>query len=292
MSRPRPIISGTTYIVTRRTTQRQFLLKPTALTMQIFKYCVGLAALLTGVRVHAICVLSNHWHAVVTDVEGHIPAFARFVHKYVAKAVNASLGRFENLWSSERVSYVRLEDADAVMRKMAYTVLNPVSARLVRTRSKWPGVMGYLPEHTEVVMRPAVFFRENGSTPKSVELQFVPPPCAMNDVDAFYGELEEQLDSEEKRLRDEAGGDFLGVRTIMQQDVYDTPTSFDKRRGVSPRVATRNKWLRIEALQRLKAFVDHYRQAYLAWRAGDRDVEFPVGTYGLRVWAGVKCSTA
>ena len=39
------------------------------------------------------------------------------------------------------------------------------------------------------------------------------------------------------------------------------------------------KWARIEALQALKTFLTRYAQARLAWLAGDRDIEFPPGTY-------------
>ena len=49
----------------------------------------------------------------------------------------------------------------------------------------------------------------------------------------------------------------LGVKAILAQDVYDSPASVEERRGLSPRVAARNKWARIEALRRVKEFVDH-----------------------------------
>ena len=53
-----------------------------------------------------------------------------------------------------------------------------------------------------------------------------------------------------------------------------------------------SKWARIEALERLRTFIAGYREAWLQWRAGDRGVVFPCGTYGLRVYAGVCCAQA
>ena len=53
-----------------------------------------------------------------------------------------------------------------------------------------------------------------------------------------------------------------------------------------------NKWARIEALGRLRSFIAGYRDAWLAWRAGERGVVFPFGTYGLRLYAGVCCAQA
>ena len=59
---------------------------------------------------------------------------------------------------------------------------------------------------------------------------------------------------------------------------------------MSPRVATRNRWARIEALFRLKAFADQYRDAWQRNRAGQRDAVFPAHTYWLRVYASVTCA--
>jgi len=57
-------------------------------------------------------------------------------------------------------------------------------------------------------------------------------------------------------------------------------------------VAGGNKWARIEALARLRSFLAGYRDAWLQWRAGERGVVRPVGTYALRVYAGVCCAQA
>lgn len=62
MTVPRCILPGTTYLVTRRCAQRQFLLRPSAETTAIFRYVLALAVHRFGVQLHAACVLSNHFH--------------------------------------------------------------------------------------------------------------------------------------------------------------------------------------------------------------------------------------
>ncbi len=131
MSAPRQIIPGSAVFVTRRCTQRQFLLRPSELTNQIFAYCLALAAAQTGVAVHAFCVLSDHWHGILSDPEGRAPEFLEIAHKLMAKCINASLGRWENLWSSEQPSIVCLEDDEALLEKIVYTLCNPTAAGLV-----------------------------------------------------------------------------------------------------------------------------------------------------------------
>ncbi len=224
--------------MSRRCTQRQFLLKPTPLTTQIFMYVLAIAAERTGVLVHAACVLSNHWHAVVTDPEGRLPEFTAYVHKYVAKAVNASLGRWENLWATEQPSIVRLEGADDVIDKMLYTLLNPVTASLVKNADKWPGLWGYREEIK--VNQPNVFFRPEGPLPDSVILRFVPPPTAENHEGKrdFYSAFEHQLHERQQILHTDharTGKTYLGKLGILRQNVCDSPRSVEPRRRMSPR---------------------------------------------------------
>ena len=136
---PREILPGTPYLVTRRCTQRQFLLRPSRATNQVFTYCLVVASARFGILMHGYAVLSNHYHLVLTDVHGNLPLFMGWLNKHVAKAINARLGRWENLFDSGKYSAVALEDQGAVRDKLAYTLANPVDAGLVEKARQWPG---------------------------------------------------------------------------------------------------------------------------------------------------------
>ena len=97
MTAPRQLLPGSMYMVTRRCAQRQFLLSPSALVNQVFLYCMACAIECSGVQVIAFVCMSNHWHAIVQDVEGRLPDFMACLNRLVGKCVNASLGRFESL---------------------------------------------------------------------------------------------------------------------------------------------------------------------------------------------------
>jgi len=108
MSLPRQVLPGQFYMITRRCTQRQFLLRPDAATNNAFTYCLIDAAQRFQMEVLLPCAMSNHYHVVVFDRRARYPEFVEHFHKMLARSQNALRGRWENFWSSEQVSVVRL----------------------------------------------------------------------------------------------------------------------------------------------------------------------------------------
>ena len=140
MTAPRRIVKGTTYLITRRCFDRMFLLRPSALTNAVFEYALAMTAQRYGIQLHAYCVLSNHWHCVLTDPRGKLPKFQRDLGSIVARALNAAHGRWESFWAPGSYSAVALQTAEDVLDKMAYVLANPVAAGLVRQGAEWPGL--------------------------------------------------------------------------------------------------------------------------------------------------------
>src|SRR5262245_61549141 len=93
MSLPRRIVPGQVYMVTRRCTQRQFLLRPDADTTNAFIYCLAYAARETGMGVVGFMANSNHHHTIVVDHDGRMPEFLERFHKLLAKHQNVLRGR-------------------------------------------------------------------------------------------------------------------------------------------------------------------------------------------------------
>ncbi len=86
-------------MVTRRCTQRQFLLRPDPETNNAFVYCLAVAAQRCAVDVLSFVSMSNHLHDAISDREGTAPAFYEHFHKLLAKCMNALRGRWENFTS-------------------------------------------------------------------------------------------------------------------------------------------------------------------------------------------------
>ena len=294
--KPRFIQPNAIYLVTRRCVQRQFWLRPSKEINEIFTYCTAEAATQTGVQVHGICVLSNHHHMVVSDPEARLPEFLERLHKHTAKCINALYGRWENLWASEQASLVRLVGDEDVLDKLAYCLANPVAAGLVAHGNEWPGLRTSprdVAGREYTAARPGVYFSEAGTMPETVTLKITRPAiCPELSDDELAEHVDELVSKREAACRDEvieSGRRFLGVKGVLRQRVSDSPLTREPWRGLSPRIAAKNKWRRIEALRGLKWFTDAYKKALALWRQGARDVVFPAGTYAMRLLHGVRC---
>lgn len=88
MSDPRARRRGSFLFICRRTEGRAFrMARPEV--MAAFAVLLADAARRTGVRLVAVAVLPNHYHAVVWDVDGRLPEFLRDLHAQVARFANA-----------------------------------------------------------------------------------------------------------------------------------------------------------------------------------------------------------
>ena len=299
MSLPREVLPGQTYMITRRCTQRQFLMRPDRETNNAFVYCLAEAAARFGIEVLFTAAMSNHHHTGIYDPEGNYPAFIERFHKLFAKCQNALRGRWENFWSSEQTSVVRLVDPTDVVEKMTYALTNPVKDGLVERAHHWPGVssLGSLKHGSPMVAwRPKHFFREDGTMPESVSLAFAKPrgfeqlstPEFAALVLARVRQAEELAAVERRR----EGTRVLGRKAVSGQRWSQRPASREPRRELSPRVAARSTWSRIEAIMRNKAFRDAYLQARALFIKGVRHVLFPAGTYWLRRFARALCDAS
>jgi len=228
---------------------------------------------------------------VIYDRAGRYPEFIEHFHKLLARSQNALRGRWESMWSSEQTCVVKLVDREAVIDKLVYTATNPVADHLVDRVDHWPGVNGLgalLAGRALCATRPLHFFRPDGPMPDALELPLT-IPAELGPAAELLSELRErvravELDRAAERAR--TGRRVLGRRAVRAQSWRDYPASVELRRNLRPQVATRNKWARIKALLRNRAFATEYAGAREQWRTGLPAV-FPPGTYWLHRFASV-----
>ncbi|MEM7262568.1 MAG: transposase [Planctomycetota bacterium] len=303
-SHARPVLRGTTYLVTKRCAFRWFLLTPTPFVTQVMLYCLAVAANRFGVAVHAACVMSNHVHLVLTDYKGWLPKFMHWFNLQSSKCLNAHYGRAGPLWEDRPYSRVTLngevetEDVidplscdDDILDKMVYVLTNPVSAGLVPCGEDWPGLRtGFLEGGREEISveRPKLYFK---SPPPKAVLSVVRPPCYQDLSDEEFSELlEARVLEREQQARsqfEDDARDFEGAERVVTQDIYEKPATEEPVGGANPRVAGRDRWRREERFRRDEVWLLDYVFALREFPA-DPTVEFPAGTYELGEQLGVR----
>jgi hypothetical protein len=284
---------------TRRCSERRFFLRPDRETTNAFWYCLGWAAQKHGMVLHAAVALSNHVHVVATDPRGVYPDFLRDFHGLLARVVNAWRGRWEHFWDANQASAVVLEDDAAQLDKLVYVLTNPVA--LVGRATEWPGATalhGILAGRPVAATRPRHFFRDDddgGGMPECVAVTFEPPPALAHlSREEYLRSLEHDVALLEQKAADarrENGTSVLGRRRILAQRWNDKPADAEPRRQLSPALACRDKWRRIERLRENKLFQKLYRAAFHDFRSGLAAL-FPLGTWCMRFRASIQISSA
>lgn len=310
-------------MVSRRCTQRQFLLHPDPVIEQVLIFCLGLAARRHGIEVFCLVALSNHVHIGLRDPKGRLPRFMAHFDSLVARALNCHHRRGENFWAPGSYSAVTLEDDDAVLDKIVYMITNPIAANLVDLPDEWPGLLSLsrdLGRRELVARRPTFFFRQPRTegeddqdhtaagrarrrypprdlTPDEVRLRLSRPP-GFHDLDdeplraLVARRVADRVHELREQHRREGRGPALGRDGVLLQRPTDTPGSSAPTFGLNPRLACRDRWKRVERLQGLVQFWREHHEASVRFRAGERGVLFPVGTWLYRVAFGARCRPA
>jgi len=290
MSRPRQVLPGCFYLITRRCTQRQYLLRPDDETNNAFVYCLGEAAQRFDIVVLLPMAESNHHHTLVYDPHGRYPQFIEHFHKMLARCMNARWGRWENLWAAEEPCVTRLLDRASVIDKLIYAASNPVKDLLVQHARQWPGTNGYchlLFGKPMQAHRPRHFFRENGTMPETITLTLQIPE-ELGDPKEVIAAVRAGVDDVERKMlehRAATGARVLGVRNVRAQSWQGSPTSTTPRRTLRPRFAG-GAHVRVPALLAYKEFLASYAYARTCWVRG-RTAMFPRGTYWLSLYAPI-----
>jgi putative transposase len=298
MSFPREILPWRVYLLTRRCTQRLFLLRPDAKTNAIIAYCLAEAAARHGICLIAWLVMSNHYHAVVFDPEGRLPAFLEHFHKMLAKALNVRWGRRENLWSSEETCVTYLPTAQDVFDKVVYVLANPIADDLVDRIGDWPGCssLQHLDGAPTIHDRPKTYFRSTGSTmPARVELRAVVPSGILpnGEAAAEWAErvraavTDKERCSREERLR--SGVRVLGRKGVLRASPLASATTPEPSRTLRPALACGDGERRAIELANLLEFRRAHEAARRKYVGGDNLIEFPPGTYRMRA-LGARCA--
>jgi len=127
--------------------------------------------------------------------------------------------------------------------------------------------------------------------PETISVAFHRPPGFEDLTDEQWQQrLRERIDEAETAAREErskSGRDVVTPKKILAQSHRRTPWTREQGRTLSPRVACKDKWRRIECLQRNKEWQVAYNDARKQWLAG-LHTSFPTGAWFVVQHCGAK----
>ncbi len=298
MSKPRIVIPGKTWHITRRAVLRHYLLVPSEALTNLFQYILAYVAKKYGIQVHALCVMSDHFHIVLTDTRGMLPRFLQEFNRIVAMGVKEIHGWEDQVWESKPTREILLRKPQAIIEAIAYVMANPVAAGSVKYSYQWPGAITLphaLGNGVIKATRPSFYFDpKNPQWEEEMTLTLtLPPHVSQEEAATFRRQVAVELMRLEKSAHGEArekGWSFLGAVRVMRQSPRDRAKTPKPRVERNPTFAVGrgNAEALKEAIESERAFVNHYYRALEKWRAGDRDVVFPAGTWWMRVFHKAK----
>jgi hypothetical protein len=109
--------------------RQEFWTRPSATINQIVGYSYGYTQEKYGMLFYQLTVMSNNIHITVTDPTGDwFSEFFSCSQSMIARRLNAHYRLQENRWKVDNFGPVPLGDEDAVLDKMVYSIVNPVTA--------------------------------------------------------------------------------------------------------------------------------------------------------------------
>jgi REP element-mobilizing transposase RayT len=279
--------------VTMRTVHGRFLLRPSRAVNDLVTGVIGRAQRKYGMKVHALTVLSGHWHALLTPDSSHqLAAFVDYVAGNIAREIGRLHDWREKFWARRYSAIVVSDEAEAQVERLAYVLGQGVKENLVERPHHWPGVhcaaallVGTDLEGTWFDRTACYEARRKGEDKTAADFAipervvFTSVPCWAHLEPAAYREKVAELVRTivEDGRRSRAGRGVLGKRAILTQHPHDKPRCSD--RSPAPLVHAATRAIRVMLRTAYYEFVAAFREAAMKLRRGDRLVRFPAGAF-------------
>lgn len=296
MTTARLVLANDVIHIQRRTREGFFFLVPVPQMVRLICFAYALAAARYGLVIHALCIMGTHVHVIATDVFGRHPKFTEYAHRLIAEGAKRMYGIEGSVWAGGGPTVQRLVSREAIVEALAYVRSNPIAGGCVRNESIYPGLFGAddrdpLACMNLEVRRPPCFGAES-TLPEEAVFSVSPPERLLDELgeertaEAISAAVERHRESA-RRERARSGKGFLGLLKTLSMNVW-TKAKKLKRSDLRPNF----KGVTAEAIRAAKATLVRFRKAYAealaAFREGNKHVEFPLGTYLMKVRYGCR----
>jgi putative transposase len=314
---PRQIHPGQLCFVTVRAVNRCYRFAPTRPTLDIIWYCFActLEKYRGCIEAHEFLWMSNHYHLILTDRGGRLPRFMEELNSLLARALNAQHG-IQGTAIEKGYNLVVVATEAKLVDHCVYTLANPCSANLVERCHQWHGVSSRRLEYGVpiTIVRPKYGlwggpcrhvkrsasqeskrsrFGGRSKLPKEVTLVLTRPSIMSELSDAqLRSRIREQLNERERSIIGERRSRkqrVMGWEAARKVSFGAAPKRTEERFGTVPSYSADTTAARISAWERRRDFLERYYDALRQFVRGEWRVEFPAGTWLMKVRFGVTC---
>lgn len=280
--RPRRHLPGQLLDVTIRCSRGEFRLIPDHERRSVLGFWLAKAlARSTGVRLIAVCQMSNHLHLVLDDRCGEVSAFMQYFLGHAAKAIN-KLDHIRGNVFERRFAEIVVLDPDALARRVAYAINNPVEANLVPHHQQWTGLCRFATDRptreTFTRLRERDYLR---ALEDAARTGVAPHPDQyLERADLELAPLDASLAARIERAVTARAAELcrgnlpaLGIERVLAASPFDRPKI--SSRSAMPLCFASTSVLRAEFVRGWRAFVAAFRTASMAFHRGTLDAPFP-----------------
>lgn len=280
--------------ITQRTAEGRFLFRPSEGLNALIAGCLSRAQKVTGASVHAVAVMSNHFHLLATfDTVEQMANFMCHLKTNLSKEIRRYHG-WRGAVFEGRYRHIPLSDeVEVQIQRLKYILRQGTKEGLVLSPRDWPGVhCAKALERGEplrgIWVNRTQLYRARQKDNDTVEAHFidveelrlVPLPCwaeaTSHQVEAWISDLIQDIEAETREMHQEEGTVPLGAEVVCQQDPLDC--AGELARSAKPSfhaTPTRRRTL----MRDFRDFVLAYRAAADRIAAGYLRVEFPENCY-------------
>ncbi len=287
--------------VTTRCINGTKLLRPSKDVHRIIAGVIGRAQEQSGIELYAFVFMSTHYHMLLGAKDAEQQAnFMRLLNGNITVKLNDLNRRTGSGWARRFRAIPVSNDRATQRRRLRYLLAHGVKERLVRRCKDWPGLsaLPWLLEGTPIrgvwtsftdryhARRRAGYVPVPGEfdTVYTLQMSVLPcwrelgPPEWRAEVADMVADIEA---TEAARCLEETGqpleAQVLGVDAVLAAEPTDRLAW--QRRTRAPTVHAVAKDVRKRLCAELAALREVYLAASERFRAGERDVAFPVGTF-------------
>ncbi len=293
---PRP---GALVEITAKTAQNRYLFRPGPCFNERFIGVLAKAQEVTGMAIHAVVVMSTHFHLLASpSTVEQMAAFMRHVNTNLSKEIGRLYDWTGALFAARYTSIPVSDEAEAQIGRLRYLLQQGTKENLVLTPGDWPGVHCVAALTTGAPLRGVWIDRTkiwaakqlgrtmtDDDAGEKLTLDLSPLPCwAHLESNAYrrrVAEIVETIEAETIARHRREGTVPSGARWVLRQHPHTR-----HRSAVSsprPRFHTVRKSVRSAIREAYATFLAAYRRAADLLREGNTEARFPENCFPPRL---------